>query len=164
MEIHVRPARITDLETLVEFNAAMAYETEKIKLDLDILSAGVKAVFDQPERGTYYVAVVNSKVVGQLLITPEWSDWRNRYFWWIQSVYVPTEWRQHGIFKRLYEYVSDLARQQSLVCGLRLYVEKNNLPAQNIYRHLGMTTGHYLIFETELFPDHCSDFSNGLEH
>ena len=149
MKMIIRPGKLTDIETIVEFNAALAYETEAKNLDLDILTLGVKSVFERPERGIYYLAEVGKEMVGQLLITLEWSDWRNAYFWWIQSVYVRPDWRRKGVFQKLYQHVASLAKQQGNVCGLRLYVDQKNTTAQQTYRQLGMSLTSYSLFEQE---------------
>ena len=125
----VRPATLEDLETLTEFSAAMALETEQRTLDRTRLRMGTRAVIDQPERGQYFVADLRQETqadtvtVGQLLITYEWSDWRNAQFWWIQSVYVHPAWRRKGVYRRMHRTIIDLAHSRADVCGVRLYVE-----------------------------------------
>lgn len=148
-EIRVRPATIADLETLVEFNAALALESEGKTLDLDRLRTGVTAVLDSNDRGIYHVAESAGRVVGQLLITYEWSDWRNGYFWWIQSVYVVPDLRRRGVYRALNGHVRTQARERGDVCGLRLYVERNNLVAQQVYSSLDMHRAHYDLFEID---------------
>ncbi len=145
----IREATDNDIKYLVEFNAAMAFETEQKQLKTDILTKGVKAVLYSPEKGKYFIAEIDDQVVGQLLITTEWSDWRNGYFWWIQSVYVKPASRRKGVFRALYQYVEKLAEETRGVCGLRLYVEKENHRAQQTYEDLGMRKTHYLLFEKE---------------
>lgn len=147
--MEIRKATAAEMDTIIEFNAAMAYETEKKNLDFDLLTQGVKSVFENPAFGTYYLAEDDGTVVGQLLITTEWSDWRHAHFWWIQSVYVRPEWRRRGVFKALYQHVEKLAREDPHVCGLRLYVERENFKAQMAYQSLGMDLAPYLLFETE---------------
>lgn len=146
-EIKVRLATPADAEFLVRGNAAMALETEHLSLDLDRLRDGVHALFEQPGRGVYYIAEVDAQRAGQMMITYEWSDWRNGLFWWIQSVYVEPRFRSQGVFKTLYRQVEDLARTTSGVCGLRLYVENSNSRAQEIYERLGMQRTAYQMFE-----------------
>src|ERR1041385_5579327 len=124
-EFVVRTATMEDAEFLVRGNAQMALETEALTLDLDRLRRGVQAVFDNPARGFYLLAEANGQPVGQMLITYEWSDWRNGVFWWIQSVFTVPEWRRRGVFRAVYTYAETLARQQGNVCGLRLYVDRN---------------------------------------
>ena len=145
----VRPATTADAEFLVRGNAEMALETEHLSLDLDRLRDGVHAVFEQPERGVYYVAEVDGRRAGMMMITYEWSDWRKGVFWWIQSVYVERTFRRQGVFKSLYRHVENLARQKAEVCGLRLYVENNNSRAQAIYERLGMQKTVYQMFEVD---------------
>ena len=111
--------------------------------------AGVTALFESTERGQYYVAEIDGKIVGQLLITYEWSDWRNGLFWWIQSVYVVAEHRRTGIFSTLYENVSEIARHDPTVCGIRLYVEAENELARNTYTALGMSLAGYEVMQID---------------
>ena len=142
----VRRARLEDVDVLVRFNQQLARETEGRELQEDTLRAGVRAIFEHPELAFYLVAVVQDRVVGCLMITQEWSDWRNGVFWWIQSVYVENAFRRQGIFRRLYEEVQSLAAQNN-VCGFRLYVEKDNEVAQQTYARLGMRETAYKMFE-----------------
>ena len=146
-EITVRSAVPGDAGTLVEFNRAMARETEGKELDPDLLRSGVDVLFAEPHRGAYRVAEIGGRVVGGLLVTYEWSDWRNADFWWIQSVYVRPEHRRHGVFRALYASVAAGAREAEGVCGLRLYVERENEAAQEVYRAVGMKKSVYLLYE-----------------
>jgi ribosomal protein S18 acetylase RimI-like enzyme len=146
----IRKARLTDAAIIADFNSRLAWETEKLKLDSPTIQRGVRAVLKDATKGTYFVAELDGAIIGQLLITHEWSDWRNGDFWWIQSVYVTAEHRQSGVFRRLFEHVQTLAQKLRNVCGLRLYVEKNNDRAQRTYAKLGMTKTHYEVFETDL--------------
>jgi len=148
-EIAVRVATAADAEFLVRGNAAMALETEDLSLDLDRLRDGVHALFEQPGRGVYYVAELDGQRAGQMMITYEWSDWRNGLFWWIQSVYVEPRFRSQGVFKALYRHVEHLARTTPGVCGLRLYVENSNSQAQEIYQRLGLQRTAYQMFEVD---------------
>ena len=148
-EIRVRTATSEDMETVVTFNAAMAWETEGKELDLQRLRRGVKAVFEDPARGFYVVAEAGGTVVGQLMITTEWSDWRNGFFWWIQSVYVDSAHRRRGVYRALDGYVRAEARRDGNVCGLRLYVDRDNHVAQSVYASLDMERSHYDLFETD---------------
>jgi len=125
----------------------MAWETEQKKLDEDILSKGVSALIADDNKGFYLVAEQNNEVVGSLMVTTEWSDWRNGVFWWVQSVYISPDYRRQGIYAQLYAQVKALAEQQQNVCGFRLYVEKENLIAQKTYESLGMQQSHYLMYE-----------------
>ena len=127
----------------------MAHETERRRLNPVRVRRGVSALLKDHTKGIYFVAEENGAVVGQLLITYEWSDWRNGNFWWIQSVYVAPEFRQRGVFRALYAHVHRLATSRREVCGLRLYVDADNLRAQKTYAHLGMAHSHYEIFELE---------------
>ena len=149
MSITIRPATLTDATRITEFNALMAKETEDIELNLDRLRAGVEAVLRDHIKGIYYVADADGVVVGQTLITYEWSDWRNGMFWWIQSVYVQKDFRGKGVFKALFEHVRALAKQERTVCGLRLYVERHNARAQQTYERLGMKKTHYEMYEMD---------------
>ena len=149
MPIHVRPATVDDLNFLVHGNAAMALETEALKLDQDRLRQGVQALFEDPARGVYYIAEVAGQLAGQMLITYEWSDWRNGNFWWIQSVFVKPQFRGQGVFRALYQHVAALARSDQNVCGLRLYVENENSRAQATYGKCGMNRTHYQMFEVD---------------
>jgi GNAT superfamily N-acetyltransferase len=143
----LRPAREEDLETLVEFNAAMAAETESLQLERERLRAGVAALLADPGRGRYRAAEADGQIVGALMLTLEWSDWRCGYWWWIQSVYVRPDWRRRGVFAALYRSVEAEAQSDPEVCGLRLYVEHENVSAQNTYAALGMAETHYRMFE-----------------
>ena len=145
-----RKARLADAPVIAEFNTRLAWETEKLRLDPPTIRRGVRAVLKDATKGTYFVAEHEGAVIGQLLITHEWSDWRNGDFWWIQSVYVTAAHRQSGVFRALFAQVQKLAQTRRDVCGLRLYVEENNHRAQSTYAKLGMTRTHYEIFETDL--------------
>lgn len=147
--LRIRPAYPREIATLVEFNRAMARETEGRELDEARLRAGVEGVFADPGRGAYYVALAGEEVLGALLITFEWSDWRNGVFWWIQSVYVVPGARRHGVFRQLYEHVLERARVHPEVCGLRLYVDHENQRAQEVYAKLGMQAARYRFFELD---------------
>lgn len=144
----IRRATDQDVDQLIAFNCAMAQETENIQLDPVIVEAGVKALFERPESGFYTVAESSSnQLAGSLMITSEWSDWRNGVFWWIQSVYVRPEYRRQGVYRSLYIHVQELAKKDSLACGFRLYVEKDNQRAQKTYESLGMSETPYLVYE-----------------
>ena len=147
MDIKIRTAVISDLDALVNFNQSMAKETENKELDNKVLQSGVGALIDDPTKGFYLVAEQDSQVVGSLMVTNEWSDWRNAVFWWVQSVYILPQFRRKGIYAKLYEEVKSLAKQDGNVCGWRLYVEKVNIIAQQTYKALGMDESHYLMFE-----------------
>lgn len=146
-ELVIRPAHEADVETLVAFNLAMAQETEGKTLSAVTVTSGVRRLLAAPQSGFYVVAEQDTRVVGGLLITYEWSDWRDGFFWWIQSVYVAPDCRRQGVFTRLFEHVRALAGRSSDVCGLRLYVEHSNAHAQQTYQALGMHPTTYAIFE-----------------
>jgi GNAT superfamily N-acetyltransferase len=142
----VRAAGPGDLDALVAGNMALAEETERVRLDVDTLREGIRALLESRAPGRYWVAEIEGRVVGQLLITFEWSDWRNRMVWWIQSVYVLPEARGRGVLRTLYE----TARREALAAGsggLRLYVDTTNIGAQGAYAALGMNGDHYRVFE-----------------
>jgi ribosomal protein S18 acetylase RimI-like enzyme len=149
--MQIRVATAEDAEVLVEFNAAMALETEGKELLPEVIGAGVRSLLQKGASGFYVVAEERGRVVGSLLITKEWSDWRNGDFWWIQSVYVRPELRRQGIYKRLYRHVQEMAAKDPGVCGFRLYVERENRRAQATYGALGMKETRYMVFE-ELKP------------
>lgn len=145
--MNIRLAERDDIPALVEFNQAMALETEGKNLDAPILQSGVEAVFDDEKKGFYVVAEAAGRIAGGLMITFEWSDWRNGWFWWIQSVYILPAFRGQGIYRLLYEFVKEKARDRANVRGFRLYVEKENTRAQKVYEKLGMESSHYLMYE-----------------
>lgn len=145
----IRTATLADAPRIAEFNALMAKETENLELDMNRLRAGVEEVLRDSSKGVYYVAEANGVVVGQTLITYEWSDWRNGMFWWIQSVYVHKDYRGQGVFKSLFQHIRSRAEREKTVCGLRLYVEKHNARAQRTYERLGMKKTHYEMFEVD---------------
>ena len=149
-DLRIRRAISSDAPVIATFNAAMARETEHLELDPVRLLAGVEAVLSDPAKGFYTVAESNAgNVVGQLMITFEWSDWRNGNFWWIQSVYVDAPARGTGVYKRLYEHIRHAAAEAGNVCGLRLYVERDNTRAQEVYRRQGMQATAYQMFEVD---------------
>jgi ribosomal protein S18 acetylase RimI-like enzyme len=151
--LNIRLARPEDAATIASFSAAMALETEGRRLDLDRLYEGTLAILNSPEHGFFMVAELgsadDSQLLGQLMITYEWSDWRNGVFWWIQSVYVDPAWRRQSVFRRMHQTVMATAKTNQNVCGVRLYVEENNGVAQAVYRKVGLTPSSYAIFETD---------------
>jgi GNAT superfamily N-acetyltransferase len=149
VNVAVRAANSTDRSIITEFNCRLAIETEGKQLDRETVSAGVTSLLDSAKHGQYFVAEVDGSVVGQLLITYEWSDWRNGLFWWIQSVYVIAEHRRTGVFSNLYQTVSELARRDPAVCGLRLYVEEANDHARDTYLSRGMSRTGYEVMEVD---------------
>lgn len=150
MTITVREATPDDLSTVVRFNAAMALETEDKVLDEKVLAPGVRHALADPGKGRYFLAEIDGAVVGQLMFTLEWSDWRDGWFWWIQSVYVDSSFRRRGVFAALYRHLEELASREDDVCGLRLYVEADNLAAQEVYAALGMDMTGYRVMEMPL--------------
>ncbi|TAJ32365.1 MAG: N-acetyltransferase [Nitrospirae bacterium] len=156
-QLIVRSARLGDVDVLVDFSAAMAKETEGRVLDGARLRQGTLAVLESPARGFYLVAELPGAssggstpgVVGQLLVTYEWSDWRNATFWWIQSVYVHEAWRRRGVYRRMHEAVLEQAKARKDVCGVRLYVEQENTTAQTVYQRVGLMPSAYRVFEED---------------
>ena len=151
-EYTARLATRDDAAVIVEFNLAMARETESLELPPATLAAGVKNLFDNPQFGFYVVAETRGdagpvEIVGSLLITYEWSDWRDGLFWWVQSVYVKPEHRRRGVYTVLYDFVKTLAAEDPRVRGFRLYVERENAAAQKTYERLGMNASHYVMYE-----------------
>ena len=148
MTCSIREARDSDAAILAEYNAAMADETEGKALDPDIVGPGVSALLADRSMGRYWVAEADGRVIGQLMVTYEWSDWRNGTIWWIQSVYVHPDWRRKGVFSALYHHVESLAAAAPGVIGLRLYVDSDNTRAQQTYAALGMVKSDYRVMET----------------
>jgi ribosomal protein S18 acetylase RimI-like enzyme len=146
MSIVIREANGDDAARIVLFNQAMARETEGRELDRKVLTRGVEALLKDPARGRYFVAVKGEEVVGQVMITTEWSDWRNGRVWWLQSVYVSKRHRREGVYRMLHDHVRETALAEK-VLGIRLYVERDNLAAQDTYQALGMAASQYLMFE-----------------
>lgn len=150
-DLTIRRAIPDDLDCLVDFNAALALETEDKCLDRNLLSRGTQAVLADPSHGFYLVAgeSCSGRVIGQVMVTYEWSDWRNATFWWLQSVYVSQDWRGKGVFGNLYRFLMTAAEQNQNVAGIRLYVEKTNSLAQEVYENLGLAATSYLVYETD---------------
>ena len=144
--IHIRSATAADAAIIADFNIRMAMETEKIALNPDVIGRGVRAIFDDPAKGQYFVAEIAKQVIGCLMITHEWSDWRNGDIWWIQSVYTHPDFRRRGVFTALYRHVEREARAAGAV-GIRLYMEQDNSNAQAAYERLGMQLTHYRVLE-----------------
>lgn len=148
--LKIRRAEKNDIEIIAEFNRSMAFETERVKLDKQTAGRGVQRLFQRPELGCYIVAERADRVVASLMITYEWSDWRDGVVWWIQSVYVLPNHRRQGIYRCLYAFVKTLALQTPDVRGIRLYVNKGNEIAQSTYRSLDMKETAYKLYE-EMF-------------
>ncbi len=153
MEFAIREATLDDAPTIAGYNSAMPQETEGKTLDNAVIGAGVRGMLADPALGRYWVAECDGRIVGQLMVTYEWSDWRNGTIWWIQSVFVQPDWRRQGVFSALYRHVESLAAATPQVIGLRLYVEENNKRAQRTYEALGMVKPSYLVMEAMLDPD-----------
>jgi GNAT superfamily N-acetyltransferase len=145
--LQIRLAALDDWPVIAEFNMRLAEETEGKRLDADTLGEGVRRLLAQPERGRYFVACQDGRVVGQMMHTFEWSDWRNGEIWWLQSVYVLPEFRQRGVFRALFAHVQDLAHASPDVVGIRLYVEDHNTRAQAAYASLGLERAGYTVME-----------------
>lgn len=144
----IRPGLLYDVETLASLQVTMAWETEEFKLDLPTVEKGVQAVIDDPSKGRYYIAEMNGELAGCLLTVPEWSDWRNGTILWIHSVYVNKKFRGQGVYRSLYEHVQGMVKAEpQKYKGIRLYVDKRNTAAQEVYTKLGMNGEHYQLFE-----------------
>ena len=156
MGISIRNAAMTDAATIAGNNSFMAEETEGRTLDPDIIGPGVAALLADPGKGRYWVAESAGQIVGQLMVTYEWSDWRNGRLWWIQSVYIAPDFRRQGVFSALYHHVESVAATEPDVCGLRLYVEDNNHRAQRTYEALGMVKPSYVVMES-MFDKRVND-------
>jgi ribosomal protein S18 acetylase RimI-like enzyme len=145
--MNIRSATLNDVAQIADFQLKMALETEDLMLDPVTVKEGVAAVFHDPSKGCYFVAEENKAVVASLMITYEWSDWRNGLVWWIQSVYVLPQCRQKGVFAQMYHHVKKQVEASADIRGLRLYVDKRNIPAQKVYTRLGMNGSHYDTYE-----------------
>ncbi len=150
--MRIRSAGLADLDTIVEFNARLARESEGVDLDLQRLRGGVEALLRDEGRGFYLVAEADGRAIGQLGATYEWSDWRNGVFWWLQSVYVLPQFRRQGVLRALYDRVLQRAADHG-VCGVRLYVEKGNVSAQEAYRRLGLAPAVFHMYEVDFVLD-----------
>ena len=153
MDIKIRTAVMADLPVIADFNVRLARESEDLALETARVEAGVKALLTDPAKGIYYVAEVAGAVAGQLMITYEWSDWRNGNIWWIQSVYVKPEFRRAGVFRALFHHLESLAKTQKDVCTLRLYMHAENTRARQSYERLGMRRTKYEVFELDVRKD-----------
>jgi ribosomal protein S18 acetylase RimI-like enzyme len=143
----IRQAILEDANALADFNIKMAYETEAIKLKPEVITAGVKKMIENPAMGFYLVVEVDNVIQASLMVTTEWSDWRNGLFWWIQSVYVQPDYRRKGLYSAMYNQVRKLSLSQANVCGYRLYVERDNINAKKTYQSLGMHETEYFLYE-----------------
>jgi len=149
MNLIIRKASNNDINTIVTFNYLMAKETETILLDKNIVKLGVKSVITDPSKAQYWIAENNNKIIGQLMVTYEWSDWRNGDMWWISSVYVTENFRRRGVFSALYKHIEHMAKENPGCCGIRLYIEKHNERAQKTYLSLGMNDAGYDVMEVD---------------
>ena len=147
MELSVREAKKSDASKIVEFQMAMALETESLELEKNVLTLGVNAVLEDPSKARYFIAEEGGNSIGMLMITLEWSDWRNGWVWWIQSVYTAPKYRGKGVYKLLYQYIKTHVQRSDNIRGIRLYVDKTNITAQNVYKALGMNGDHYSTYE-----------------
>lgn len=145
--IQIRQANKEDYEAIAAFQMKMALETENLKLDEETVRKGVQSAMQDPTKGKYFVGEENGKIISSLLVTFEWSDWRNKWVLWIQSVYVLPEYRKQGIFNQMYQKVKEWAEQDNEVSGIRLYVDKTNQRAIEVYKRVGMNGEHYQLFE-----------------
>ncbi len=145
----VSRGEVCDIDTIVQFQADMAMESEGCVLNKEKVTKGVTAAMLDDSKGIYWVAKYEGRTIGSLMITREWSDWNNEWYWWIQSVYVTPEYRKQGVYKAMYQKVKDAAKENN-VSQIRLYADKTNLSAQKAYQSLGMHKSHYLMFEEDL--------------
>ena len=152
MSLHIRRATPADEDVVVAYNAALAWESEHKRLDDAVLRAGVRAALADPHKGFYVLAERAGGVVGQTGVTFEWSDWRNGWYWWVQSVFVRADARRQGVFSALYRHIEGLALADPAVIGIRLYVEKENARAQETYRALGLTEEDYFLMRRYPLP------------
>jgi GNAT superfamily N-acetyltransferase len=152
-QLIIREAKPEDLESIVTFSTAMAFETENKRLDAARLREGTLSLLNTPSYGFFMVAELReerqSRLIGQLMITYEWSDWRNAVFWWVQSVYVAQPWRRQGVFRRMHAVIAARAKSDARVCGIRLYVEQDNRTAQNVYQRVGLSPSAYTVYEQD---------------
>jgi GNAT superfamily N-acetyltransferase len=152
-QLIIRAANLDDVEAIITFSAAMALETENRRLDEARLREGTLSLLNTPTYGFFMVAELHEeeqrKVIGQLMITYEWSDWRNAVFWWVQSVYVATPWRRQGVFRRMHDVIVRHAKADPRVCGIRLYVERDNRTAQTVYQRVGLCPSAYAVYEQD---------------
>ena len=148
--ITIRPARQDDVSLMARWAEAMALETEDKALDAAVVARGIQRAFEDPNKGRYYIAEHGGRPVGTLMLTWEWSDWRDGWWWWIQSVYVDPDFRRRGVYRALHAHVLALAEADPDVRGLRLYVEQENVNARRTYEFLGMQHPHYTLYEKSI--------------
>lgn len=147
--VEIRSGEASDATAIAQFNAAMALESEDVVLDVDVLTAGVQAALADSGKAFYLLAEVDGHPAGQLMVTYEWSDWRNGWIWWVQSVYVKPDFRRQGVYRRLYRRLEAMAAERGNVRGIRLYVMRENLRAKRTYESLGMHHSEYDLYETD---------------
>jgi len=145
--VQIRLANIEDKEVIAGFQTKMALETENLKLDQKTVRLGVKSVFLDPVKGKYLVAEEENNIIASMLLTNEWSDWRDKWFLWMQSVYVVPEKREQGVFRKMYDFVKEMIKNDDDMAGLRLYVDSENKGAIATYKAIGMDGDHYKLFE-----------------
>ncbi len=145
--LRIRKGRLSDARTIIGFQQKMAKETEGLILKKKTVTKGVRAVFRDKRKGIYYIVEEDGEIAGVLLIIPEWSDWRNSTVLWIHSLYVRTQSRRKGVFKKLYQSLKARVQKSNNLSGLRLYVDKTNTPARKIYKKLGMSEDHYIMYQ-----------------
>lgn len=150
MNLIIRPATPEDASKIAGFNVALARETEQCAINRRLVGAGVRTLLAEPRHGFYIVAATGKKIVGMALITFEWSEWQNRQWWWLRSVYVDTALRRQGVFSKIYGYIQEMAERQGNVAGIRLYVEKENSAALRSYCKLGLQPNAYRFLESPL--------------
>ena len=152
-QLIIRAANLDDVGSIITFSAAMARETENRRLDKARLREGTLSLLNTPSYGFFMVAELRDegqrKLIGQLMVTYEWSDWRNGVFWWIQSVYVDPAWRRQGVFRRMHDVIVGQAKEDPRVCGIRLYVEQDNRTAQTVYQRVGLSPSAYAVYEQD---------------
>ena len=146
LDLTITRGKASDIDAIVRFQADMAMESEGTMLDMDRLTLGVSSAINDEQKGIYLVARANDTPIGSLMLTREWSDWNNQWYWWIQSVYVMSEYRKKGVYKAMYATLKDMARENG-VSQIRLYADRTNHSAQQVYQRLGMRESHYLMFE-----------------
>lgn len=145
--VQIRLALEEDSNVITDFQLKMALETEGIQLEKEKVKSGVSSVFRDPAKGKYFVAVEEEKIIASTLLTYEWSDWRNQWFLWIQSVYVIPEKRGKGVFRMMYDHIKKMVMNDDEIAGLKLYVDNDNLIAIKTYKAIGMDGEHYKLFE-----------------
>lgn len=147
MDLNIRDATPSDCEIIADYNCRIAMETEDVRLDPETIKRGVAALLGDDSKGRYWLAIDGDNIAGQIMVTYEWSDWRNGMLWWIQSVYVDADYRRKGIFTALYQHVEALAKSTPNIAGIRLYVDEDNTRAQNTYDVLGMKMTTYRVMQ-----------------